>query len=99
MTLEGAPSALRLSRRIDLQEDICSLSPSAPLRIGVKETEIGDEVLPVVTSENFDCRCLVFYSRIGLRLEHKHDLQSPERSERIWHASEKINILTNMVKS
>jgi hypothetical protein len=99
MALEGAPGAFRLSRWIDLQEDICNLSPSAPLCIGVKEAEIGDQVLLIVISENFDGRRLVFNSSICARLEHRHDFQSPERSEPVWHASEKINILINTEKS
>src|SRR5258708_25869421 len=68
MALPGAPGALGLLHRIDLQNDACHFSPVCAFGVGVEQTEIRSKMLAVVTGQDISPLTPVGHGRIALRL-------------------------------
>ena len=52
MAFERPPSAIGLTFRIKMQHNACDFTPVSTFRVGVEQTEIGDNVLLVVDGQN-----------------------------------------------
>ena len=68
VTFPGSPSAFWLAIRINVQNEIGDLTPIGSLHVGVKETQVRDEMLFIVTGQSRPDRSGIGYRRIERRL-------------------------------
>jgi hypothetical protein len=64
MTLEGCPRALRMSVRIDVEDDASHLPPIGIVSVGIQQPEIGDDMLLVIVRQHGGIRCQVRNIRV-----------------------------------
>jgi hypothetical protein len=70
VTLERPPRPIRLTFRIDVQNDPGHLTPIGTFRISIKHAEIGDDMLLVIDSESRTGRRYIDDVRIEWGLSH-----------------------------
>jgi hypothetical protein len=72
VAFEGALRPLGFMDRVNLEHDTRDIDPIRTFGIGIKEAEVGREVLLVVSSKNRGVGCLISYGRIEGRLTRSH---------------------------
>src|SRR5262245_18905087 len=71
MALPGTVGARMLARRIDMEHQTRYLFPIRPFGVGLKDAQIGDEVLFVIASQNIGIRSDISHRGIERRLGHE----------------------------
>jgi hypothetical protein len=72
VAFEGALRPLGFMDRVNLEHDTRDIDPIRTFGIGIKEAEVGREVLLIVSSKNLGVGCLISYGRIEGRRSHKY---------------------------
>ena len=72
VAFEGSLRPLGFIVRVNLEHDTRDIDPIRTFGIGIKEAEVGREVLLVVSSKNRGVGCLISYGRIEGRLRRSH---------------------------
>ena len=78
MALPGAPGAIRFTRWIDMQHDPSNFPPVRALGVGIKQAQIGDDMLLVIAGQD-PVRRRARRRRVGLAAEIASSA-SPSRS-------------------
>ena len=66
----GSPCAVRLTLRIDVQDDFRNFLPVCASAVGVEKAEVSDQVLFIIGGEHIGYRCGIGDVRIKWRLLH-----------------------------
>ena len=70
MALPGAMRTIRFLRRIDVQNDLCGVSPICTVGFSVEEAQIGDCMAFIVSGQNADGGRVIVDRRVeGWRLQ------------------------------